>query len=150
MDKDLDRKIVIALGKDGRRSNTRLAGDLGVSVATVAKRLNHLVQQGSVVFRAVPDPDKTGYRISAVVAMEVDLTEVSGICDEFIDDVRATMIATTFGRFNLFFLMHFTDWDMLNDFLVNKVRLFKSVHQIEIFFITELTKRYHRFFDGNN
>ena len=146
MNKSLDEKIVRALNRDGRLSNARLAREFGVSVATVAKRVKTLIDEGTIVVRAVVNPNKMGYQISAVVALDVDLTEVSSIADQLVDDVNISLIVTTFGRFDVLFIMDYPDWDSLHAFLEDRLYRIKGIREVEIFFVSDMPKRYRDIF----
>lgn len=146
MDKDLDRKIIFALNKDGRLSNAQLARQMGISIATAAKRIDHLVKTDTIVFRAVPNPDKIGYNITAIIALDVDLTEVSRICDKLIDNVHISLIATTFGRFGIIMTMYFIDWKMMYDFLVDELYHIKGIRHVDLYFVSQVPKRNERVF----
>ncbi len=146
MDKNLDEKIILALNQDGRLSNARLAQQFRVSISTVAKRVKALLAQDSFVVRAIANPNKMGYHISAVVALDVDLAEVSSICDELVDDVNISLIVTTFGRFDVLLVMDYTDWDNLHDFLENRLYCIKGIRAVEIFFVSDMPERYQGVF----
>jgi len=67
-----DRRLISVLKKDGRASVTTLAGQLGVSRATVQTRMAKLIA-GGVIQRFTIDLDATGRGdvISAVMMIEV-------------------------------------------------------------------------------
>ncbi len=67
-----DRRLISVLKKDGRASVTTLAGQLGVSRATVQTRMEKLIA-GGVIQRFTIDLDATGSGdvISAVMMIEV-------------------------------------------------------------------------------
>jgi len=67
-----DRRLIAALKLDGRASITTLAGQLGVSRATVQTRLNRLVSSG-VIQRFTVELDAMGAddRIHAVMMIEL-------------------------------------------------------------------------------
>lgn len=58
----LDRKLVQLLTQDSRRSNTELAGQLGVSRMTVKNRIDGLVRRGVVERFTIQLAEDTGVR----------------------------------------------------------------------------------------
>ncbi len=57
---ELDLRIIRALHGDARKSTTEVASDLGVSAATVRRRLDRMIEDRSVEFTADIDPTFTG------------------------------------------------------------------------------------------
>jgi DNA-binding Lrp family transcriptional regulator len=148
---NLDRKIILTLNKNGRLSNAQLARELGVSISTAAKRVTSLLRDDIIIVRAVPNPYKMGYRISAVIALDVDLVEVSRICDKLNSNLNVSLIVTTFGRFDVLLTVAFENWDMLQSFIKDELYQIEGIRNIEIFFVSETVKRYQSIFgrDGS-
>jgi len=57
----VDRQIISLLQQDGRTSNVEVASQVGVSEATVRKRLDRLLDEGVVRITAVPNATKVGF-----------------------------------------------------------------------------------------
>lgn len=57
---DLDLRIVRALHADARKSTTEVASELGVSAATVRRRLDRMIEDRSIEFSADIDPTFSG------------------------------------------------------------------------------------------
>ncbi len=69
---ELDKKILALLMEDGRLSCREMARELGVSPATVAKRLKKLEASGIIKgYTALLDHEKLGYEITVVTAITV-------------------------------------------------------------------------------
>src|SRR3712207_9104658 len=68
----VDRRIVAALQRDGRRPFTSIAKELGLSEAAVRQRVARLQAAGIMQVVAVADPMTLGYRAMAMVAISVD------------------------------------------------------------------------------
>jgi len=68
----VDRRIVAALQRDGRRPFTSIAKELGLSEAAVRQRVQRLVDSGVVQIVAVTDPLELGFARSAMIAIRVD------------------------------------------------------------------------------
>lgn len=65
---ELDRKILAALSRDGRRSFADLARDLAVSTATVKRRVDRLEETGVIRgYAVVLDTPKLGLGFEAIV-----------------------------------------------------------------------------------
>jgi Lrp/AsnC family transcriptional regulator for asnA, asnC and gidA len=68
----VDRRIVAALQRDGRRPFTAIARDLGISEAAVRQRVARLQTTGVMQVVAVADPMTLGFKTMAMVAISVD------------------------------------------------------------------------------
>ena len=68
----VDRRIVAALQRDGRRPFTSIGRELGVSEAAVRQRVARLQATGIMQVVAVADPMALGYQAIAMVAISVD------------------------------------------------------------------------------
>lgn len=67
---DTDRRIVMLLLADGRRSYTDLARDTGLSVSAVHQRVRRLESRGVIRgYAAVVDPAQVGLALTAFVAL---------------------------------------------------------------------------------
>ena len=69
---DVDRRIVAALQRDGRRPFTSIGRELGLSEAAVRQRVARLQAAGIMQVVAVADPMTLGYQAIAMVGISVD------------------------------------------------------------------------------
>ena len=88
---ELDLKILSILLKDGRASCREIARALGVSTATVSKRLKKLESSGVIKgYTVLLDHEKLGYEITVVTAVTVsggrlldiekEIARLPGVC----------------------------------------------------------------------
>ncbi len=88
---ELDKRILSVLLEDGRASCREVARILGVSPATVAKRLKKLESSGLVKgYTALLDHEKLGYDITVITAITVsggklleverEIAKLPGVC----------------------------------------------------------------------
>jgi len=69
---ETDLRILAELLKDGRASYRKIAERIGVSVATVASRVEALEKRGVIKgYSALVDPLKLGYQITAVIQLRI-------------------------------------------------------------------------------
>lgn len=88
---DLDRKLIVELTRDARRSFRDLAASLGVSTSTVAARIRRLEESGIARgYSVLSDHLKLGYDLTAVteivvskgrlLEMEREIAKLKGVC----------------------------------------------------------------------
>ncbi len=74
-----DSKIIQMLQEDGRLSNTFIAKQLGVSEATVRKRLNRLIEEEYIQIVAVSNPLKLGFEAVGILKIRTDITKINDV-----------------------------------------------------------------------
>jgi Lrp/AsnC family transcriptional regulator for asnA, asnC and gidA len=138
---NISREIIFSLHRDGRTSNVKLAQELGINVATVAKRIDALLRENLITIRAVQNPFKTGYRLNAFISLDVDLKKVKDVCEILVDSPRTSAVLTCFGRFDIILIVDLASWEMLLDFVQEDISQVEGINQVEINLISEVKKR---------
>jgi Lrp/AsnC family leucine-responsive transcriptional regulator len=70
---DIDRRILLALQRDGRLSIVELAGQVGLSATPCLRRVKRLEQSGVIAgYAAIVDPAATGRSLHAFVQVNLD------------------------------------------------------------------------------
>lgn len=126
---------------DGRSSNVELARRLGLSVATVAKKIRAMIETGIIVIKAMPNPMKAGYKIQAFIGLHVDLKKVDSVCNRLMDNINVSRMAITFGRFNILFGCFFRELQMLIDFIKEELSKIEGINRIDTYLVLEEVKR---------
>ena len=95
MDK-LDRGIIELLQLDGRAPNAKVARELGVSEATVRRRLSRLIQGDVLKIAAVPNLEKLGYGTSAVVKVQTSPGKADAVAEALatLEEVEYSVVTT--------------------------------------------------------
>lgn len=109
----VDRQIIRMLQHDGRASNVKIAHQVGVSEATVRKRLDRLVVAGIIRIIAVPDAVRTGFSTIAFMTLSVDLAQVGQIAIQIARLPAVRSIHLTAGGSELIVEAWFTSSDEL-------------------------------------
>lgn len=100
---DIDRRLIALLRKNGRRSVSDLALELGLSRATIRARMNRLEQDGEVV----------GYTL--ILRSDVEALPVRGITLIEVEGRAADRIIDALGGFSEISAIHTTNgkWDLI-------------------------------------
>jgi DNA-binding Lrp family transcriptional regulator len=69
---ELDRRLLVELQDEPRKSNASLAKILGISERSVSKKIEHLLSSGEIIFSALPDMETFGYFTSAYIAIKTN------------------------------------------------------------------------------
>lgn len=96
---NLDKKLVLELQKDGRRSYVELAGKLGVTEGTVRNRIKRLLEDNILDITAVPQLDKLGYDFIGIVGMQVQLAHLREVASQLIAHPNVCYLANVTGTY---------------------------------------------------
>ncbi|WP_443095736.1 Lrp/AsnC family transcriptional regulator [Rothia koreensis] len=111
---DLDRRLVAALRKDGRASIAALSEELGVSRATVTKRIDSLTARGIIVGFSVRVRDYAeASQVRAISLIEVEGRTTDHVINELRGLPEILALHTTNGGWDLVAEMQCVD---LQDF----------------------------------
>jgi DNA-binding Lrp family transcriptional regulator len=140
----LDRQLILALQIDGRATNVELAGQLGMHVSTVAKRVELLEENDVMQVRALPNPFKLGYDAHAVIGIEAKIHNLDKICARLNEDFHVNLLITAFGPYNILAIAYFPTWEMLLDMISANLSSVDGV-RVDAFLINSIKKRQYGF-----
>jgi DNA-binding Lrp family transcriptional regulator len=139
-----DLKLIAALEDNGRTSYETLSRSLGVSISTVAKKVNHLVNSGIFTIKAVPNPNRIGLITNAIIGMNVSMDKIDEVCNSLKEQFNVNLVTTTFGRFNLLIAVYFKSRERIDNFLSSDLIKRKDIYETEIFYARDIRKPYDR------
>jgi DNA-binding Lrp family transcriptional regulator len=142
----LDQKIIDLLKQNGRYTCAAIAQELKVNVATVAKRIDHMLAEDVIAIKTVLNPFKLGFNHHAFVTLDIDLTKVDSICDRLVDSPNISLVATAFGRYDLLLLADFSTWETLQEYVAKGLSRTEGISKINAFPIVEIKKLYNGLF----
>ncbi|MFC6706829.1 Lrp/AsnC family transcriptional regulator [Flexivirga alba] len=95
---DLDRKLSLLLGMDGRASYADLSHQLEVSEATVRRRVDQLLRSGAVILRTEVSAERVGWPVSAIMSLDVPVTLLGEAARTATRLRQVRLVATVAGR----------------------------------------------------
>jgi Lrp/AsnC family transcriptional regulator for asnA, asnC and gidA len=137
----LDRSIIDALQRDGRRPYTQIAADLGVSESTVRQHTERLIARGVLQVVGVTDPLRLGYDQMAMVGVRCESERLLGVADEIALLPEVTYVVVTAGAYDLLVETVCRDNGELLSFLADKLRRIPGVVSTETFVYLRITKQ---------
>ena len=117
----VDRRIIGILQQDGRTSNVEIARQLGVSEATVRKRLERMVSEDVIRITAIPNPSRVGLSTVTFLTLDVDLAQLDRVTDRLAQLPEVRAIYYTSGESDLIVEAWFASADALLHFLTQCV-----------------------------
>src|SRR3990170_877211 len=97
----LDEQIVQMLEQNARQSSPALAKHLGVSSATVRRRLKRLIDSGILNVVAFRDPARTGFPVLALIALNVEHGHLDSLMQQLSDRKEIVWACSVTGRFDV-------------------------------------------------
>ncbi|WP_210495225.1 Lrp/AsnC family transcriptional regulator [Microvirga antarctica] len=94
---DLDRRIVSALARDGRRPYRDIARELGVSEGTVRSRMTRLQDEGLIRVTAVGSPLALGVGVVALILVRIRPGHVQDAAKRLTAFPNIRFVGTSFG-----------------------------------------------------
>jgi len=137
---EIDRRIIRILQADGRRPNTDIARELGVSETTVRKRITHLVSGELINIVAVPTPRAVGMNLSAIIGISVTLPQLKEISQKLKNQPEVRYVGVSTGRYDIIVEAFFHDQRHFLDFISNTLGQMQGITTLETSMIFEVVK----------
>ena len=98
----LDVRIISVLQNAGRKSFAKVAGALGVSEATVHKRVGRLTRLGILRFETFADPLRVGLQYWVILHLRVELPRIESIAERLSAVPGVFFVGVTTGDYDIF------------------------------------------------
>ncbi len=135
-----DRKIIGVLQRDGRCPYGTIAQQVGLSEASVRRRVQRLREAGIIEIVAITDPMQLGFSREALVGIRVH-GDVRTVADKLsaIDEVSYVVLCA--GSFDVLAELVTADDESLVRLLNESVRSIPGVTEVETFVYLKLAKQ---------
>jgi DNA-binding Lrp family transcriptional regulator len=144
---ELDRRLIIELQANPRKSNARLAKSLGIAEHTVSKRIKHFVSLDELIFTALPDMKRFGYPTSAYIGLKITQnTRSFAIAEQLCQSPDLRWVSTCEGFADLIIRGEFTSDEELADFVTDYLGNIEGISRIDT--MVELKKVKRRTFSS--
>ncbi len=137
---ETDLRIVRLLQSDGRMSNVDIARALGMSEATVRKRVDRLISEKAVRVVALPDMAAVGYPVATVITLCVDLAQVAAISRALAALPEVRWVAHATGQYDLVLEAAFSSDEQLLRFLTVQLAGIPGIRSTSTAHVLRLTK----------
>lgn len=127
MPDETDRKLLETLLADSRLSYRRIASRIGVSVATVMKRIKRLEKEGIIKgYTAALDYEKLGYDIDAIISMKISKGKLFEVENKIAHHPAVAAVYDITGDFDCTLVAKFRNRRALDSFL-KKIQTYEFV-----------------------
>ena len=141
---EVDRLIIACLQYDGRMPFTAIAAKVGVSEATVRKRVARMREEGILQVVGVVDPHLLNMRATAIVGVAVQPARLAEAARQISIFDEVSYLVMTSGAYDLIAEVLCDDTDSLAHFLSEKLHRVRGVQRTETFYILRTHKLSYR------
>jgi Lrp/AsnC family transcriptional regulator for asnA, asnC and gidA len=120
MDK-FGNRLIMELQRNSRRSNRQLARVLGVSEATVRRRINEFVESKLIELTAVPDATKVGLTSWAYLNLRVELPQLADVAQKLVKYPDVHYVGICSGSYHLLVSVIFDSPVKLSQFITEEL-----------------------------
>ena len=136
----VDRRIIALLQRDGRMSNTAIARTVGLSEASVRRRINQLLESRTIQIVAVPSPETLGLTLSVIIGVSCDLRRLDEVAQTIAGLAETRYLGYSTGPFDLILEAFFYSHQHLLDFLQEKIATIEGITDTETAIILKVAK----------
>ena len=141
---EIDQKIISHLQYDGRMPFTAIAEALGVTEATVRRRVKQLTENGKMQVVAVVEPQDLGWNEAAMIGISVKANRITAVANEIAQLPEVTYLFQAAGEFDLFAEVYCRDRDHFVSFLNEQLQQIPDIERTQSFVILKMHKLSYR------
>ena len=137
---EIDKQIIEILQEDSRFTNSDLGGKLGISEATVRRRIERLLDQDIIRLVAVANPFKIGYELVVIIGLRVEKPRMADIEKQLTDLPDVRFLGVTLGSYDFMLEAWFRSTEKLLIFLTETLVEIPGILSTDSFQIIKLAK----------
>jgi len=137
---DLDLEIIWLLQEDGRTSNVEIARALRVAESTIRKRLDRLLQNGVVRITAIPNLQKVGLPVEALIFLQVSPARAREVVNWLKGMPEVRSLRSTTGEYQLVLEASFSSEEAFHLFLSERLPAVPGIVRISTAQVLHTTK----------
>ena len=144
---EVDEEIINELKTDGRASFTEMANKIGVSSATVSRRVTNLVKKGIIEIAVVANPTKLGHHVVAFLGLQIVPNKINDVFNKLSEYSQFPLLMTLMNGYNILAVASIPDLDELLKFITDEIATIDGVRNVETIIRAEFKKRTYLGFD---
>ena len=139
----LDITIISILQEDGTTTNAVIARHTGVSEETVRRRRRRLIHDGYMKIIGIPNPQKMGFEVQAMIGLQVDANMLDAVAEELARRDEITWVVISTGSVNVFAWAVLRSINDLSNLLSKGISQIGGVQRTETFVSIAIIKDNH-------
>lgn len=129
---ETDLKILTMLRDNSRESLGKISEVLGISKATVSRRLSRIEQEGYITgYTIITNPSRMGL-MKGLISLEIVGTAVNAVIDQLRRFKEIESVMRVFGDHGLICVAYTKSVDSLYELIQNDILKIPNVHNVEV------------------
>jgi DNA-binding Lrp family transcriptional regulator len=129
---ETDLKILKMLRDNSRESLGKISEVLGISKATVSRRLSRIEQEGFITgYTIITNPNRMGL-MKGIISLEIVGTAVNAIIEQLKAYKEIESVTRVFGDHGLICVVYTKSVDSLYGLIQNEILKIPNVHNVEV------------------
>lgn len=137
---ELDFAILRHLERDGRRSYSDIADDLGVAVSTVSARVTKLIEGDVVSILAHVNPHRVGLEAPAILSIAIEPQNYDQVVNTILGYPEVTFASMTTGKYNLVVDVFCRDSQHLAELITRRLNTLAGVRDVNVTYHLRILK----------
>lgn len=138
---ETNAKIIWLLQEDGRRSNVDIARKVGVSEATVRKRLDRLLSEGIIQVVGMVAPARVGLSKETIIFLQVELARLDEVAAKVSQMPETRSLRYTTGEYDMVLEAYFASDEALLQFLTQRLASIAGIKRTATAHVLRAIKR---------
>lgn len=138
---ETDVKIIRLLQEEGRRSNVGIARNVGISEATVRKRLNRLFSEGIIKVMGMVAPARVGLPKETIIFLQVELARLDEVATQLSQMPETRSLRYTTGEYDMVLEAFFPSDEALLQFLTRRLAPIAGIKKTATAHVLRVIKR---------
>jgi DNA-binding Lrp family transcriptional regulator len=129
---DTDLKILRILRENSRESLGKISEELGISKATVSRRLSRMEQEGYIAGYSIStNPARLGL-MKGIISLQVVGTAVNGVIEQLKENKEIESVMRVFGDHGLICEVYTKSVDSLYALIQDRILKIPNIHNVEV------------------
>jgi len=129
---EVDLKILRILRENSRDSLGKISEELGISKATVSRRLARMEQEGYIAgYSIITNPSRLGL-MKGMISLQVVGTAVNGVIEQLKENKEIESVMRVFGDHGLICEVYTKSVDSLYALIQDRILKIPNVHNVEV------------------
>ena len=138
----IDKQIIQHLQNNARQSSEALAKQLDLSASTVRRRINKLIENGTLRIIGYVNPLSFGLPITAVIGFDISHDNIDSSIQQLSEKKEIFWLAAASGRYDVFTLALFHSNEELYNFMRKEVAELEGLRNSKTFICLHLQKEF--------
>ena len=137
---NVDRRIIMLLQENGRRTNVNIARIIGMSESTVKHRVDRLIECGILSILAVLNPKAVGINSDMIIGIRVNPGYAESVGNALKSMNKVVYVGYVTGRFDIMIEVLLIDKDEQYHFLTKEIAEIPGIMFTETFYVMRVER----------